>query len=80
MTKKKLILYLEDLPDDAEVYVPSGEKLGYVSPCWGILYDDETNSITFLGEDFDYLENSDERPAEKDGTDECQAEAFISGD
>lgn len=62
MTKKKLISYLEDLPDDAEVYVPSGEKLGYISPCFGIVYEDETDSLTVFGEDFEFsTEASDDQ-------------------
>ena len=52
MTKKKLIKYLKALPDDAEVFVPSNETPGYVSPVWGVLFDDETNEITIAGEDF----------------------------
>lgn len=53
MTKKKLISWLEDIPDDAEVYVPSGEKPGYISPCFGIVYEDETNTLIVFGEDFE---------------------------
>ena len=54
MTKKKLIKYLKALPDDAEVLVPSNETPGYVSPVWGVLFDDDTNEITIAGDDFNY--------------------------
>lgn len=54
MTKKKLINYLNGIPDDADVLVPSNELFGYVSPVLAIFYDGETNEITIAGEDFTY--------------------------
>ncbi len=52
MTNKKIIKYLKALPDDAEVFVPSNEKQGYVSPVWGVLFDNKTNEITIAGKEF----------------------------
>ena len=54
MTKKKLIKFLKDFPNDAEIYVPSGEIIGNVSEAWGCLYDGENNEIVIVGEDFDF--------------------------
>ena len=56
MTKKKLIKFLKDFPNDAEIYVPSGEILGNVLEAWGCLYDGENNEIVIVGEDFDFSE------------------------
>ena len=64
MTKKKLIKFLKDFPNDAEIYVPSGKILGNVSEAWGCLYDGEHNEIVIVGVDFDFAEEgSIEGPA-----------------
>ena len=60
MTKKKLIKFLKDLPNDAEIYVPSGENLGYISPAMGVLCDTEKNEIIIVGVDFDVFRGDSE--------------------
>ena len=54
MTKKELIKFLKEFPNDAEIYVPSVEILGNVSEACGCLYDGE--KIVIVGVDFDFSE------------------------